>query len=540
MSRYALIVVVAVLVLGGCGKGRFASSPEGKADHVLVATIPTNPTKLDPAQVEDGDTIEVINQVFEGLVEYDEHNELVPNLAESWTVSEDGLTYTFKIKRGVKFHNGREMKADDVKYSWDRAAHPDVLSTVVGSVTEAGYMSDLVGVEDVFAGKTESISGVRVVDDHTVEVRIKSAKGYWPMYLQYPCYYIVAKEAAGFAPLRDVKNMIGTGPFKFEKFVDNQEVDLVRFDDYHRGPAKLERIKRLVAKDPQTRLQLYQSGRADWVPIERQDKALVDRDSELKEALVIVDRAAIWYVGFAPKVYAPFRDGRVRRAFAMAIDKDRIVREGFDSINQRAEGILPPAVPGHDPNFKGLPFDPAQAKQLLADAGYPNGRNLPLLKMYYRADRHDPKVVSEMVAQDLRANLGVNVELAPTEWKALLEMRAKGELPFFHLRWGADYLDPQNFLSFMLHTKAKENTLGYSNPRFDALCDQADRLPLNQTEERFRLYREAERIAVVEDAIWLPIYFQRDLELVRPGVTGMRRSAMGPLPHTQTEVVWSR
>lgn len=534
----ALLSVLAVAIFG-CGKGKFGSSAEGKLDHVLVATIASNPTKLDPAQVEDGDTIDVLNQIFEGLVEYNEKNELVGNLAESWSVTDDGLVYTFKLKKGVKFHSGREMTAEDVKYSWDRAAHPDVLSGTVGTETEAGYMSDIVGFEDVVAGRSQSISGVRVIDPYTLEVRIKAVRAYWPMYLQYPCYYVVDKDHAGLKPMVEVSQMVGTGPFRMEKFIDNQEIHMTRFDDYHKGTPKLLAIKRLVAKDAQNRLQLYQAGRADWVPIERQDKVVVDRDPELKEALVVVDRAAIWYVGFAPKVYEPFRDRRVRRAFAMAIDKDRIIKQGFDSINQKAEGIVPPAVPGHDPNFKGIQFNPEEAKRLLAEAGYPNGRGMPPLKMYYRADRHDPKVVSEMVAQDLRANLGITVELAPTEWKALLELRTKGELPFFHLRWGADYLDPQNFLSFMLHSNAKENTLGWSNQEFDWRCDRADSLPIDQQAERFRLYREAERIAV-EDAIWIPIYFQRDLELVRPGVTGIRRSSMGPLPHTETEVVWSK
>jgi ABC-type transport system substrate-binding protein len=329
MKLYVVALLAASLTLAGCSKGRFSGSTEGKANHVLVATIASNPTKLDPAQVEDGDTIDILNQVFEGLVEYNERNDLVGNLAESWTVSPDGLTYVFKIKQGVKFHSGREMTAEDVKYSWDRAAHPDVLSGTVGTENEAGYMSDIVGFEDVVSGRTTSISGVRVLDPYTLEVRIKSMRAYWPMYLQYPCYFIVDKNSAGLKPMVEVRQMVGTGPFKLDKFIDNQEVHLIRFDDYHKGAPKLQMIKRLVAKDAQNRLQLYQAGRADWVPIERQDKVVVDRDPELKEALVVVDRAAIWYVGFAPKIYAPFQDARVRRAFAMAIDKDRIINQGF-------------------------------------------------------------------------------------------------------------------------------------------------------------------------------------------------------------------
>ncbi|MDQ2986170.1 MAG: ABC transporter substrate-binding protein [Armatimonadota bacterium] len=529
-----LAAAAALAATLGCGSGKFSGGASNNPDHVLSYPIPNNPTKLDPAAVEDGDTIEVLHQMFEGLVMYDENNELVPNLAESWTVSNDGLTYVFKIKPGVKFHNGREMTAEDVKYSWDRAAHKTVQSPTV-----EGYMRDMVGFEEVWGGGAEGLSGVTVIDPNTLEVKIKSPKAYWPMYLQYACYFIVAKENAGLEPITSVEDMVGTGPFKMTSYEQDQFVEMTRFDDYHGGKPKLEKIRRLIASDPQTRRQMYESGKVDWVALERQDKGIIDQHPEFKDELEIVDRAAMWYVGFGQNAEPAFANSKLRQAFALAIDKQRIIDEGFDGVNRRAEGILPPALPGFDENFKGYQLDPARAKQLLAEAGHPEGKGLPAIKMYFRSDRQDAKILSTMVQQDLRENLGVKVDLAPTEWKALLEMRSRGELGFFHLRWGADYLDPQNFLSFMLHTNARENTLGYSNKEFDRLCDTADRLPMSKQDQRIQMYRQAERIAV-DDAIWIPIYFQRDIELVRPSVSDLSRSAMGPLPHTKTDVVWSR
>ncbi|GIV03229.1 MAG: peptide ABC transporter substrate-binding protein [Fimbriimonadales bacterium] len=533
--RTLLALSLAVLVLvAGCSRGKYSSNLK-HPDHVLVYPMPNNPTKLDPATVEDGDTLEVLTQVFEGLVEYNEQNELVGNLAESWDVSDDGLTYTFHLKKGVKFHSGREMTAEDVKFSWDRAATPSILSP-----TAEGYMADIVGFDECWHGQAQGLSGVKVVDPYTIQVQIKEPKAYWPMYLQYACYFVVDKDVVGMEPIESAERMVGTGPFTVKEVRADQQVVLERFNDYHKGAPKLERIIRLIVQDPNTRRSLYENGEVDWVQLERQDKQYVDQHPEFKNQLHIIDRPAIWYLGFSVKMLEPFKDARVRKAFAMAIDKDRIINEGFDGINQRADGIIPPGIPGHDPNFKGIPYDPAQAKRLLAEAGYPDPSKFPTVPLYYRADRADPRIVAQHVQQDLQKNLGINVELRPMEWKALLEKRNKGELEFFHLRWHADYLDPQNFLSFMLHTNARENTLGYSNPEFDRLCDMADRMPLSRNEERFKLYREAERIAVVEDAIWIPIYFQRDLELLRPEVTGIRRSLMGPLPHTQTDVVRSK
>lgn len=527
------IVMLCVLTLVGCSKGKY-NAVKGQQDHVLVYPMPNNPTKLDPATVEDGDTLEVLTQVFEGLVEYNEHNELVGNLAERWEVSDDGLTYTFYLKKGVKLHSGREMTAEDVKFSWDRAATPSILSP-----TAEGYMADIVGFEECWSGQAKGLSGVQVVDPYTIRVRIKEPKAYWPMYLQYACYFVVDKDVVGMEPIQSAERMVGTGPFTVEEIKADQQVVLKRFDNYHKGAPKLEKIIRLIVQDANTRRSLYESGQVYWVQLERQDKQYVDQHPEFKNQMHIVDRPAIWYLGFSLKEPA-FKDVRVRKAFAMAINKDRIINEGFDGINQRADGIIPPDIPGHNPNFRGLPYDPAAAKRLLAEAGYTDGKTFPVMPLYFRADRADTRIVAQHVQQDLLQNLGVTIELQPMEWKALLEKRNKGELPFFHLRWHADYLDPQNFLSFMLHSKARENTLGYSNPRFDQLCDTADRMPLTQNEERFRLYQEAERIAVVEDAIWIPIYFQRDIELIRPEVTGIRRSLMGPLPHTETDVVWSK
>lgn len=524
-----LLVVSALIVFLNLGCGGTSSSGFTKENHVLIYPIPNDPTTIDPAAVEDGDTIDVLHLVFEGLVTWNTNTEPVPNLADHWDISEDGMTYTFHLKRGVKFHSGREMTANDVKYSWDRAARPEVLSPTAGD-----YMVDIVGFDEVKNKESESLAGVRVIDDYTLEVQIKSPKPYWIMYLEYPCYFVVDKESIGVRPMNNIKEAVGTGPYKFSEYRSMQFVDLIRNDDYHGGAPKLSRIRRLIAPDPQTRRQLFEAGEVDWVQLERQDKRLIDANPKLKERLVVVDRPAIWYIGMNLNEFPAFRDKRVRQAFAMAIDKDRIIQDGLDGVNLKAEGIIPPGIPGYDPNFRGLQFNPERAKQLLAEAGYPDGRGFPPLKLYFRVDRHDPKIVAQMVQQDLLKNLNIKVELNAMEWGALLKLRSDGKLPFFHLRWHADYPDPQNFLSFMLHSQAGQNNLGYANPEFDRLCDEAD--VMMDHDMRMEYYRRAEAI-VVDDAIWIPIYFQRDLELLSPTVKNLERSLMGPLPHYNTDVI---
>ncbi len=531
--RFVVPFLAFVLVLSGCGKGGFSKGAAGRQDHFFAYPMPNYPTELDPATVEDGDTIDLLEQIYEGLVQWTESSELMPNLAEEWEISEDRLTYTFHIKRGVKFHSGREMTAHDVKFSWDRAANPGLASPTVD-----GYMADLVGFREVREKVATEMSGVRVLDDYTLEVRLKEPKVYWPLYLRYPCYYVVDRDVVpADREIRRVEEVGATGPFMLTE-LEPKYATLTRFEDYHLGPAKLAEIRRPFVEDAQTRFAMYESGEMDWLQLERQDLRAVEADPELKKDLLRVPRPAIWYLGFDLVEYPPFAKKKVRQAFAMAVDKEAIINELFQGANELAGGIIPPGVPGYRPDFKGLPYDPPRARQLLAEAGYPGGKGMPPLELYYRVDRDDPRLVSERVQLNLKENLGVEVGLRPLEWDYLLDLRNKGKLPFFHLRWHADYLDPQNFLSFMLHTNARENMLDYSNPEFDRLCDEADR-EFDQA-RRIELYHQAEEIAVLEDAIWVPIYFQYDLELLRSEVTGLRRSGLGPLPHWTTDVTWAK
>jgi ABC-type transport system substrate-binding protein len=304
------------------------------------------------------------------------------------------------------------------------------------------------------------------------------------------------------------------------------------FDEYHGGAPAVERIERPVIKDPATRLNKYKNGEADFVMLERQDiKGLMG--TEYEQDLKSYQRPAIWYVGLNQEVFPQFKDKKVRQAFAMAIDKQRIVKEVLGGHNTVANCIIPPGVPGHRENGPALPFDPAKAKQLLAEAGFPDGKGFPQLTMTFREQRPDIELAATQVAADLKKHLNIDVKLQTMEWRAFLEKYNNHQQVFVHMRWAADYLDPQNFISHMLASYGPENKIGYKNDQFDALCRQADSiLDMN---ERIPLYQQAEDI-VLDDAVWVPIYFQNDAELQRPWVREMRESLFGHLPHTTTMI----
>lgn len=525
----AFVALVALTVIG-CGPGKFSTENQAKAAGVFRYPLINTPTTLDPHKVQDGDTIDLLQQIYEGLVGWSPDNKPVGLLAESWELSQDGKTYTFKLRDNAKFHNGRQVTADDVKWSFERCANPKIASPVADA-----YFSDIQGFTDKFGGKAQEVSGVKVVDPSHVAITLKAPSRLFLGKLTYISSCVLPKE--DFSPdaeQTDVSKMIGSGPYKLKSYKPDQLVVLEGFKDYHGGAPKLETIERLVLKDAVTRLNKFKSGEVDLVQLERQDIEGLMKDEKYKSQLKFFPRPSIYYVGMNQLMYPPFKDQRVRQAFAKAIDKEKIVNEVLGGINTMANSIVPPGVPGGDrKDARFHQFNVAEAKKLLAEAGFPDGKGLAPLTLTYRDEKPDLRIVAEAVANQIKSNLGVTVKLQPMEWGAYLEKFNDKKQTFYHMRWAADYLDPENFLSHMLATYGPENKLGYNNPAFDQLCQKADaELDMDKA---VALYSQAEDI-VLNDAAWVPIYFQRDAELISPRVSGLRESLFGHLPHTTTEV----
>ena len=522
----------ASLALVGCSGGKgFSQRANVGQGNVLRYPIPEL-TKLDPAKVQDGDTIDVLQQVYEGLTQWGENSQPAPGLAEKWVLSDDGRTYTFTLKKGVKFHNGREVKADDVKYSLERVTNPDF-----GSPTAETYLNTIDGFAEKWTKKATELRGVKVVDDYTVAITIDKPRPYFLGRLTYPASFVVCKEALdNGGEIVKVDQMVGTGPFKAETYTPDQVITMVANPDYHGGAPKLERIERPIIKDALTRLNKFRSGELDLTRIERQDITAIQNDEKLKDQLKYFPRPSMYYVGMNVGTYAPFKDTRVRQAFAMAIDKDVIVKQVLGDVNEIANAIVPPGLPSHRKDAPAYKFNPDQAKQLLAQAGFPDGKGLPTLVLSHRDGQPDVRLVAENVVTQLRQNLGVEAKTQMLPWNAYLDRHTRKQLDFFHMRWGADYPDPENYLSTLLASYGNENKINYSNPAYDALCMKADTMYRPEDEaERWKVYNQAEDM-VLKDAPFIPIYYQRDAELISPRVKNMRESIFGHLPHTKTSL----
>jgi oligopeptide transport system substrate-binding protein len=523
---FALVCSLAApLIFTGCGhKSDSASHPAG---NIFRYPIKTSPTTFDPAMVQDGDTIDVLQQVFEGLVQWSPQNKLVPCLAKSWDKSADGLTYTFHLRPNVKFQDGTPVTASDVLYSMRRALDPRLKSPVA-----LNYLGDIAGASELNSGKTTELSGVKVVNPSTVVITLTKPKAYWLDTLTYPTGYIVSPaEAKNGVPLTadDDAKGAGTGAFQLTSYVPDSKITLAANAGYWDGAPKIAGIERPVIIDSGTRYDEYVRGDIDMLPfLSPGDLETDSKDPALKDQVRLYPRASTYYLGLNQKAFPAFADVRVRQALAYATDKAKIVNVVFAGKRDVAQDILAEGIPGFDPKFQGLPYDPAKAKALLAAAGHPNGVGLPPIPLYYRQGQPELEKTVGLIQQMWSDTLGLQVKPQVTEWGALLDREDKGSLECYHIRWAADYLDPQDFYSLLLHTNGPENHVAYSNPKFDALCDTAD-VSQNPAQRR-ALYRQAARIAADEVPL-IPLYYQQDVELMKPYVSGLEDGLMGHLPY---------
>lgn len=525
LNRTLSLVALAVM-LAGCSSG-FSKRTAQTATGVFRYPLQVEPTTFDPAKVEDVDTSDLLQNVFEGLVAYDVNNKIVGRLAESWSTPDQGKTWIFKLRSGAKFTNGRAIAAEDVKASIERAC-----AAGFDSPTASNYLINIVGVSDELAGKSKTISGITVVDPSTIQFVLDAPRPYFLGMLTYPCSFVVDTKVAGATAINDVSKAVGTGPFSISKYQAQTRVELSANKSYYLGAPKLERIIRPIITDPVTRLTAFRSGELDMMTLQRGDLPGIEKDGALKPRLKQEVRPAVYYIALNQVAYKPFKDARVRRAFAMCVDRNDISKSILNGMPP-AHGLLVPGVLGFREDYKGLPYDPTEAKKLLAEAGYPNGKGLPNLTITFRVSNPDAQGVAERVQSSLRQSLNFPVKLQSMDWTLMLDARNKGKLDSYVLSWYADYLDPQNLLSLLLMSNSTQNHDAYNNPEFDRLCRMGD--TTFDEKQRAEDYQKAEDL-VVQEAGRVPIAFGQDSLLVSERVKGLRSNLLGPLPHTTVTV----
>ncbi len=515
IARWVLGCLVSVVTMVGClGPVAAAEKRGGTYRAVLGADPPT----LDPAQATDTTSSAVIRQLFDGLVDLDERMQVVPALAEHWTVSPDQRVYTFTLRRGVRFHHGREVKAADVKFSLERAARGK----------KPWVVEKLVGAPAVIQGRAREIPGIRVTGEYTVELTLERPFAPFLMLLAYDAAFVVPREEADRLGPEFAQRPVGTGAFRFGSWRHDDRLTLEAFRDHFRGAPYLDRVVYRIINDDHTRFQEYRAGNLEHVDVPTGQFRAVQADPVLSRELHVWPILGTYALRFT-MTQPPFKDNRkLRQAFNYAIDKEAIARVILEGTVVPARGVLPPGMPGHNPELPGYPHDKQKARQLLVEAGYPEGRGLPPITLHYNTNPQHRRI-AELVQAQLR-ELGVSIELRNLDWAAYIKLVDDGGTQWHRMGWIADYPDPENFLTVLFHSRnigPPGNTSRYANPEVDRLFDEADRLPAGPA--RLAKYREAEK-RIVEDAPWVFVYWYTSRLLQKPYVRGLLHSPLSVAP----------
>jgi len=481
-----------------------AAAGQPKQGGSMVVTYKDDISTLDPAIGYDWQNWSMIKSLFDGLMDYKPGTtELIPDLAESYSVSDDGLVYTFKLRTGVKFHNGRTMTAADVVYSLNRAVDPATQSP------GQGFFAAIKGFDDMAGGSAKSLSGVAAPDAGTVVIELTRPDATFLQVMAINFAFVVPKEDVERYGPDFGRNPVGTGAYKMTEWLLGQRVVFERNKDYFRaGTPYHDRITFEVGQDPTVALLRLQRGEVDVLgdPIPSAQFLDVINDPANKDLIVKGDLLHTGYLTMNVNT-PPFDKKAVRQAVNMAINKERILR----IVNNRgvaANQPLPPAMPGYDTSYAGYPFDVAKAKAMVAAAGYPDGVKTELFVM-----NTDPNPrIAQAIQQDLAA-IGIQADVKSLAQSVVIAAGGDGTAPMIWsggMAWIADYPDPSNFYGPILGCGGAVpggwNWSKYCSKELEARAQAADAMAdPAMADKRIELWRQI-FVDIMEDAPWAPVF----------------------------------
>jgi oligopeptide transport system substrate-binding protein len=472
---------------------------------VLSGGESTNPRIYDPATTPgSGDKM-----VFSGLVALDPRMNLIPELAATWEVK-DGVVYTFTLREDARFHDGRPVTAQDVIYSWERAADPATASDTVLT-----YLGDIVGVKELKAGDSDHISGLKALDDRTLQVTIDAPKPYFLLKLTYAVAFVLdrANVESGAEWYRTPN---GTGPYKLIRWDRFQVMVYERNEDYYLDLPAIRYVVVQLYSGVGTRL--YEAGEIDVTGISLSDVArFLDPQEPLHADLLSSVSLCTSYITFDVS-QPPFDDLKVRQAFTLAFDRQKYIDVVLHGVALPAVGVYPPGLPGYNAELAGLLYDPERARQLLAESKYGGPEGLPPIIYTDSGFGSDADGSVAAMAQMWQQNLGITITVENLESNYYYdELHAGRHGQLFGYGWCADYPDPENFADALFHSEAQQNLGNYRNPELDALLEQA-RVE-QDVSRRIQLYQQAEQI-IVNDAPALFTVHSMMHVLVKPYIQG--------------------
>ena len=531
ISLMLAAALTAGLALTGCGGSKTSDTTDNTAGAENESTAEVKGVDVDTtgylvaalnADIQTADVqktskdYEVPFNIFDRLVDVevgtDGNSKIVPSLAESWDISDDGLEYTFHLRQGVKFHNGNDFTAEDVAYTFHR------MLTVEGGVNTE-FIDQIKGADELLAGETDTLEGVEVVDDYTIKVTLKEPFAGFLASISSPgvsIYDSEATEAAGDQFGMDPAVTVGTGPFEFSSWSFNNQLVLTRNEDYWKGASGLPGVVIKIIPDTETQSMMFESGELDILDLDyAADSA--DRFTETyPDQIVQGPRVGIVYftMNFNKE---PFQDVRVRKAVQMSIDRQAILDALYGGRGQVEQGIFPHGLIGFNPDQEEIKYDPEAAKALLAEAGYADGFDMEIAA---DSSASDTMTMALEIVSDQLAEVGIRAEIKNYDESTWLETRKSGELASFMSTWSADYNDPDNFIYTFFGNEEKTRIRSINYPDTEVMERVAKARTIVNEDERLAEYKALEEKLIHEDAAWVPMFSRLHLFAVSKRVQG--------------------
>lgn len=476
---------------------------------VYTTYVSSEPSNLDPARGVDVNEGVIQARIFDGLVRYNEKMELVPDLAESWTVSEDGCEYIFNLRENVFFHDGQRFTSADVVFTFDRVLNPKTSSP------RTWVLERILGAEDRMNGKSDFTAGLKAIDEHTVSIKLTEPFAPFMSLLTMPACYILPSESKDkFSDPSFFEKPVGTGPFYVVDRVRDSYIYLKANKNYFLGKPKVENfLVRIITENLKAELE-FECGSIDMVQLYASNYDRFKAMPEYKDKIADIPAMNVHYIGFNNQA-APFDNPKLRKALNLLVDREKIIKAIFSGRAAPAKGSIPPGISGYTEGDTGICFNPEEGMKMLEELGY--NKSNPLSFDLYQKSQQSAFEVTRFFQGEMK-KYGINVTIKPMEWSALKDAINKGEAPAFYMNWYGDYPDGENFLNPLFHSKnwgSGGNRARFKNDEVDAMIEEAVKI----TDEKLRAeaYDKINR-KVADLAPWIYLWHSSESYLAGPRV----------------------
>ena len=489
------------------------SGREARDFRTFRMAVRAEPPTLDWTLATDSVSFNILTNIMEGLTQYNANLEPVPAVAERWELSENGKTLRYYLRDDVYWTDGKPVTAMDFEFSWKRLLNPTTAAQY------AYFLFDVENAVEYNSGEIKDPSrvGVTAVSPHILEVRLNKPVVYFPSITTFMVTFPQREDIVKLHGDRwtNPEHIVTNGPFRLSEWHHEYKLVLKTNENFYDTRPGFDAVKIYIVEEPTTALTLYETGELDVIEL----PPVAIPHYRNRPEYTNTPQLRGYYYGFNVGK-RPFDDVRVRRAFAHAIDRSRI-----PSILQGGElptsSWIPKGIFGYNERI-GAGFDPQKAKELLAEAGYPNGKGLPsVTAMYNTGDTN--RLIAEFVQAQWKENLGVHIEFESQEWKVFLSRLNLDAPQIFRLGWGADFPDPDNFMNLFLSNSGNNRT-GWKNPKYDEWV--ALGTTIRDPQKRLAVYNELQKILTETDVPMVPLFVSAQNLLVKPYVKGLEMNAM--------------